>query len=193
MNPLVLVAVVAGFALLTGKKRGPGAGPSGGTVTFPPQGSPNLEELFCSPFDEYGGWRESSKVAKASELYVAKWGFDPTTAFVDAVKRRNPCERRHIDELVNAFPPFPGQTFYASELADRAARQAQAREAAKQAALAERGRCISKAATAGEVVGGIGGAVAGGVVSGGALAVGGAGAGAKAGGGFGALLGDFFC
>lgn len=193
MNPLVILGAVAGVALLTGKKRGPGSSSGGRTVTFPPQGSPDLTELFCSPFDEYGGWREASKVDKAAEIYIARWGFEPTDDFVAAVRRRNPCKKAHIDVLVNAFPPFPGQTFTRTELADRAARQAQDRELAKQAAAEEKARCIGKFVTGGEVVGGIGGAVAGGVVSGGALAVAGAGAASKAGAGAGFFLGDFFC
>ena len=99
-------------------------------VTFPPN-DPNvdLKPLFCAAWDTYGGWSDDRKIAEGTRLYVERWGFAPTPEFVDAVAKRDPCERRHFDALVNAFPPFPGQSFPASQLAAKRARQAESRKA----------------------------------------------------------------
>lgn len=94
-----------------------------GVFTFPPLGWWDSTELFCSPNDPYGGWRDSSKLKVAREDYVFYWGFSPTREFENAIKQRSPCNHWHIDEIVKAFPPFPGQTFTKEELVKIQARQ----------------------------------------------------------------------
>ena len=132
-------------------------------VSFPPLGSVDLTPLFCAPWDEYGGWSDDRKVAEGARLYVARWGFSPTPEFEAAVRQRDPCARRHMDALVEAFPPFPGQTFRASELAQKAKRQDEARASKARADAQAKADCEAAVTggltVAGTVVGGVLGAL----------------------------------
>ena len=162
-------------------------------VTFPPISATNLDDLFCSPASTYGGWRESSKVAEAERLYLEKWGFNATVEFVAAVKQRNPCEPRHIQALIDAYPPFPGQTFTEAELAEIRKRQAESRETKRRQAEEAARKCIDTVTGASAAVGTAVAAVAAGVVTGGTAVVPAAGAGGTAGGAFGRFLSGIWC
>ena len=163
-------------------------------VTFPAN-DPNvdLKALFCAPWDQYGGWGDDRKIAEGTRLYVERWGFSPTPEFVDAVAKRDPCERRHFDALVNAFPPFPGQSFTTSQLAAKRARQAEARKADETAKAQAKKDCESTIVGGATVVVGTGAAIVGGVVTGGAAVVPAAGAGAAIGGSLGRFISGVWC
>ena len=134
------------------------------TVTFPPN-DPNVDltPLFCAPWDTYGGWSDERKTAEGSRLYVERWGFTPPDAFLAAVAKRDPCERKHFDALVSAFPPFPGQSFKRSELAAKAQRQSQARADKARADADAKANCEAAVTggltVAGTVTGGVLGAL----------------------------------
>jgi len=163
-------------------------------VTFPDiDRTVDLTPLFCSPFDEYGGWGDDRKLAEASRLYLERWGFSPTAEFEAAVRQRDPCLRRHVDALVNAFPPFPGQTFAAGELAKKKARQDEARAAKASADKAARADCEARAVGASTVIVTTGAAVTAGLVTGGAAVIPAAGAGAAAGGALGKWISGMWC
>ncbi|MFZ9400548.1 MAG: hypothetical protein ACO29H_07450 [Opitutales bacterium] len=160
-----------------------------------PANDPNVDltPLFCSPFDEYGGWGDDRKVAEASRLYIERYGFSPTPEFDAAVRRRDPCNRSHIDRLISAFPPFPGQTFKASELAEKKRRQGEAREAKARDEKAAQQACVDRAVGAATVIVSTGAAIAGGVVTGGAAVLPAAGAGAAVGGAAGRFISGLWC
>jgi len=155
--------------------------------------SVDLTPLFCSPFDEYGGWGDDRKLAEASRLYVERYGFSGTAEFEAAVRQRDPCNRAHIDRLIGAFPPFPGQTFRASELAEKKRRQADAREAKARDDKAAQQACVERAVGASTVIVSTGAAIAGGVVTGGAAVLPAAGAGAAVGGAAGRFISGLWC
>lgn len=163
-------------------------------VTFPPN-DPNvdLKPLFCAPWDQYGGWGDDRKIAEGTRLYVERWGFSPTPEFVDAVAKRDPCERRHFDALVNAFPPFPGQSFTSSQLAAKRGRQAEARKADEALKAQAKKDCEATVVGGATVVGSVAGGIVGGVVGIGTLGAGSAAVvpGVTAGGSAGGALGKF--
>jgi hypothetical protein len=146
---LYAVGAVAVVWLLTSRKASAATSSTSSTNSTPermisfPDNDPNvdLKPLFCAPWDTYGGWSDDRKVAEGTRLYVERWGFSPTQAFIDAVAKRDPCERRHFDALVNAFPPFPGQTFKASELEAKRKRQAEARDVKAKQDAQEKADC----------------------------------------------------
>jgi hypothetical protein len=162
-------------------------------VTFPPITPVDLDDLFCSPTATYGGWKESSKVAEAERLYLQKWGFSATPEFIGAVKQRNPCEPRHIQVIVDAYPPFPGQTFRKSELADIAKRQKEGRDTAQRQAEAATKRCVDSVTGGAAVVGTVTGGILAGVGTLGVGVAAGAGAGGAAGGSLGRFLSGVWC
>lgn len=83
---------------------------------------------LCSPFDDWGGRRDSTKQHDASLYYVSLWGFDPPQQFLDDIATINPCKASEVsDELIAKYPPFPDQTLKASELAKKAKDQARRR------------------------------------------------------------------
>lgn len=88
--------------------------------------SPNLEALFCSPLDPYGGWSDEKKVALATEAYLATWGTQPPAEFAGAVATRDPCLPRHVDELVRAFAPYTPEDVRAKGRIEAVQREAQA-------------------------------------------------------------------
>lgn len=163
-------------------------------VSFPLNDSNvDLNPLFCAPWDQYGGWGDDRKIEEGTRLYVERWGFSPTPEFVDAVAKRDPCERRHFDALVNAFPPFPGQSFPASQLAAKRARQADARKADETLKAQAKEDCEAAVIGGTTVVVGTGAAIAGGVVTGGAGVVPAAGAGTAIGGSLGRFISGVWC
>lgn len=87
--------------------------------------TPNLEVLWCSPFDAYGGWSDDKKIAMASESYLATWGTTPPVTFADAVAQRDPCLPRHVDELVRGFPPYTPDDLAAKAAIEAVQRDAQ--------------------------------------------------------------------
>jgi hypothetical protein len=163
-------------------------------VTFPDiDRTVDLTPLFCSPFDEYGGWGDDRKLAEASRLYLERWAFSPTAEFEAAVRQRDPCVRRHVDALINAFPPFPGQSFEASELAKKKGRQDEARAAKDAADKQARSECEARAVGASTFVVAGAAAITAGIVTGGAAVVPAAGAGAAAGGALGRWISGMWC
>lgn len=136
-------------------------------VTFPPiDTSVDLTPLFCSPFDQYGGWSDGRKLAEATRLYVERWDFSPPTAFEEAITRRDPCLKRHIDAIVNAYPPFPGQSFKASELRALKLRQKESRAEKKEADKRAREDCQKTSKGTSGVIFTTAGGVAGGLLGG---------------------------
>lgn len=160
-----------------------------------PANDPNVDltPLFCSPFDEYGGWGDDRKVAEASRLYIERYGFSPTPEFETAVRRRDPCNRSHIDRLISAFPPFPGQTFKASELAEKKRRQGEAREAKARDDKAAQQACVDRAVGGATVAVGGAAAIVAGVGSFGVGAVPAGAAGATAGAALGRFISGIWC
>lgn len=137
MDPLILGA--AALALLALGKRTPTGSGAGGAsgggdpeaeIIFPPITAPSKppKEYWCSPGSTYGGKSDEAKVILASELYVSRWGFDPPDAFRAYIAALDPCEPRHVpNDLIDQFPPFPGQRIKARELARIAKEQTQRR------------------------------------------------------------------
>lgn len=163
-------------------------------VTFPPvDPTVDLTGLFCAPWDPYGGWGDDRKIEEATRLYVERWAFSPPPEFNEAVAKRDPCERRHFDALVNAYPPFPGQSFRVSELAAKKARQADARKA--KAAADARAKADCKTAVVGgtSAVVGVTAGVLAGVGTLGAGVVPAAGAGLSAGSALGGFFSGIWC
>lgn len=198
MDPVTLAAVAVAAVVLTRKpKTGDEAStdeskPSG-TYTFPPITDTPREKLFCAPWDTYGGWSDGSKVEEASKLYVNHWELSPSAEFLAAIEEREPCERRHIDAMIYAFPPFPGQTFKLDELKALKAKQQAERAIQKADDKAAKEKCMGRFSVGGKLLGAIAGGVGVGLATAGKGAIKGAELGAQAGSGGGFMLGTYFC
>lgn len=164
MDPLILGA--AALALLALGKRTPasrtGGAVSGGSgdpeaeILFPPITAPAKppKEYWCSLGSTYGGKSDESKVILASELYVSRWGFDPPDAFRAYIAALDPCEPRHVpNDLIDQFPPFPGQRIKARDLARIAKEQAQRRAIVKKQQFDAIESCKQTAALVGTIAG----------------------------------------
>lgn len=198
MDPVTLAAVAVAAVVLTRKpKTGDEASTDEtkptGTYTFPPITDTPREKLFCAPWDTYGGWSDGSKVEEASKLYVKHWELSPSAEFLAAIEEREPCERRHIDAMIYAFPPFPGQTFKLDELKALKAKQQAERAIQKADDKASKEACQSRFRVGGSLLGAVVGGVGAGVSSGGLGTAAGASLGGTAGGGGGFMLGTYFC
>lgn len=143
---------------------------------------------WCYANDPWGGWSDNSKIEEATKYYVAIWGFDPPDEFKRYIAKMEPCRPEAITpELLQKFPPFPGQTLKASQLAKIARQQAAFRAIKAQSEAESKASCQSAARAIGGVAGAAGGAV---LLATGVGAPAAAGAGA-AGQGLGALVGSF--
>ena len=125
MGPLLGVAAVVLIASTTRKRSTDTSSNKSSTktlITFKPVDKSNPDEWksqWCSPSDEWGGNRDSTKVRDTGTMYVKFWGVPPPRDFNDAIAERDPCSADEAFKLVQKWPPFPGETLTQEDFLQR--------------------------------------------------------------------------